>query len=161
MGIGQLWEKMVGATDVLLPMVYPSHFAKGSYGIAQPNASPYEVIKTSMTHALRRTHGVANAATIRPWLQDFTLGSPRYGPFHVRQQIDAVYDAGLDEWVLWNPGSNYNVEALAGTDGIAPTFATPAPPPPQMPDSTRLRRAVPVDTLVRDTLLRPRQNTIR
>jgi hypothetical protein len=27
MGIGQLWEKMLDATDVLLPMVYPSHFA--------------------------------------------------------------------------------------------------------------------------------------
>ncbi|MEX0907102.1 MAG: putative glycoside hydrolase, partial [Gemmatimonadota bacterium] len=38
MGIGQYWEKMADATDVLLPMVYPSHYAKGSYGIAHPNA---------------------------------------------------------------------------------------------------------------------------
>jgi hypothetical protein len=127
MGIGQLWAKMVDATDALLPMVYPSHFAKGSYGIGQPNAAPYEIIRTSMAHALKRTQGVANAAAIRPWLQDFTLGPPRYGPYHVRRQIDAVYDAGLDEWILWNPGSNYTVDALADADGVAPTFAPPAP----------------------------------
>lgn len=126
MGIGQLWEKMVDATDVLLPMVYPSHYARGSYGIAHPNARPYEVIRTSLRHAVRRTEGVANAASIRPWLQDFTLGRPRYGPAHVRAQISAVYDAGLEEWVLWNAGSNYTLEALAGSDGVAPEFARPS-----------------------------------
>ena len=137
MGIGQLWEKMVDATDVLLPMVYPSHFAKGSYGIANPNASPYETIRTSMGHALRRTSGVPGAAAIRPWLQDFTLGPPRYGPYHVRAQIDAAYEAGVHEWVLWNPGSNYTVDALALEGGAPPTFAPPAPALPAVRDSTR------------------------
>jgi len=122
MGIGQLWEKMVDATDVLLPMIYPSHFARGSYGIAYPNGAPFEVITTSLGYGVRRSEGVANAATIRPWLQDFTLGQPRYGPAHVRAQIDGVYDAGLTEWVLWNPGSNYTVDALASADGVVPRF---------------------------------------
>lgn len=125
MGIGQLWDKMVDATDVLLPMVYPSHYARGSYGIAYPNAQPYDVIRTSLRHAVRRTEGVPNAALIRPWLQDFTLGRPRYGPAHVRAQISAVYDAGLEEWVLWNPGSNYTLEALANSNGVAPKFERP------------------------------------
>src|SRR5690606_28898603 len=39
MGIGQRWSKMVDVTDVLLPMIYPSHFARGSYGIPVPNAA--------------------------------------------------------------------------------------------------------------------------
>jgi hypothetical protein len=125
MGIGQQWEMMLDATDVLLPMVYPSHFARGSYGIAEPNARPFEVIRTSMQHAVRRTAGVANAATIRPWLQDFTLGAPRYGPEHVRAQIDAVYEAGLEEWVLWNPGSRYTEAALATADGRVPALPRP------------------------------------
>jgi hypothetical protein len=122
MGIGQLWEKMVDATDVLLPMVYPSHFARGSYGIAHPNAQPYETVLAAMRHAVRRTEGVAGAAGIRPWLQDFTLGQPRYDAAHVRAQINAVHDAGLQEWVLWHPGSNYTVEALASADGTVPQF---------------------------------------
>jgi hypothetical protein len=124
MGIGQQWDRMVDATDVLLPMVYPSHFARGSYGIALPNAAPYDVVLRAMQHAVRRTRGVANAATIRPWLQDFTLGPPRYGAEHVRAQIEAVYDAGLTEWVLWHPGSTYTVEALADADGNPPAFAS-------------------------------------
>src|SRR5690606_15805479 len=44
MGIGQEWERLIDATDVILPMVYPSHFARGSYGIPNPNASPYETV---------------------------------------------------------------------------------------------------------------------
>ncbi len=112
MGIGQFWPKMVDATDVLLPMVYPSHYVRGSYGIADPNASPYEVVKTALQHAIRRSRDVAGAAAIRPWLQDFTLGEPRYGATEVRAQIQAVYDVGLDEWVLWNAGSDYTAEAL-------------------------------------------------
>jgi hypothetical protein len=133
MGIGQQWEKMLDATDVLLPMVYPSHFARGSYGIAEPNSAPFETVRTAMEHAVRRTAGVTGAATIRPWLQDFTLGSPRYGPYHVRAQIDAVYAAGLQEWVLWHPGSNYTVEALARSDGTTPTFSRPAQSPAATP----------------------------
>jgi hypothetical protein len=146
MGIGQQWEKMMDATDVLLPMVYPSHFARGSYGIAEPNSAPFETVRTAMEHAVRRTAGVAGAATIRPWLQDFTLGSPRYGPYHVRAQIDAVYAAGLQEWVLWHAGSNYTVEALARSDGTTPTFSRPAESPAAAP--ARAPRTRPLGTPV-------------
>ena len=127
MGIGQHWEKMMDATDVLLPMVYPSHFARGSYGIAHPNAAPYETVKKAMEYAVERTPTSAGHATIRPWLQDFTLGPPRYDASRVRAQIQAVYDAGLSEWVLWNPGSNYTVAALADAAGNPPVLPDPAP----------------------------------
>jgi hypothetical protein len=148
MGIGQQWEKMADATDVLLPMVYPSHFARGSYGLAEPNAAPFETVRTAMEHAVRRTAGIEGAATIRPWLQDFTLGAPRYGPYHVRAQIDAVYAAGLQEWVLWHPGSNYTVDALASSDGTAPTFSRPAESPALTPTPARPPRTAPLGTPV-------------
>jgi hypothetical protein len=151
MGIGQLWEKMVDATDVLLPMVYPSHYAPGSYGIAQPNAAPFEIVRTAMQHAVRRTRGVEGAATIRPWLQDFTLGQPRYGPAEVRAQIDAVYAAGLTEWVLWHPGSSYTVDALATADGRVPKFertdAATAPVQPAPGAPRPLGAPVPPDSV--------------
>ena len=125
MGIGQQWEKMIDAVDVILPMVYPSHFIRGNYGLTNPNAAPYRTIKRSMDDAIARSKAVPNAATIRPWLQAFTLGPPRYGPAHVRAQIEAVYDAGLTEWVLWSPGSNYDPAALAPDGGPAPQFEIP------------------------------------
>src|SRR5690606_2077664 len=79
MGIGQKWEDLAEVTDVRPPMVYRSHYARGSSGIAHPNISPHATVKTAIAHALRRTERVEGAASIRPWLQHFTLGSPRYG----------------------------------------------------------------------------------
>jgi len=115
MGIGQRWEMFVDRADVVLPMTYPSHYAPGSYGIARPNAHPYEVISRALRDAKRRTAGIAGAARIVPWYQDFTLGPPRYGVEQVRAQIRAGRDAGFEEWLLWNPGSRYTVGALAPT----------------------------------------------
>ncbi|MFW6078489.1 MAG: putative glycoside hydrolase [Gemmatimonadota bacterium] len=128
MGIGQSWDRMVDVTDVLLPMIYPSHFAPGSYGIPQPNAAPYRTITTAIRHARSRTDSIPGGAEIRPWLQDFTLGDPAYGPAHVRAQITAVHDAGLTSWVLWNSSSRYTAEALAPEDGPPPKFPLPDRP---------------------------------
>ena len=109
MGIGQQWEKMVDAVDVILPMVYPSHFISGNYGLPNPNAEPYRTLRRSMEDAVERSKPITNAALIRPWLQAFTLGPPRYGPEHLRAQIQGAYDAGLKEWVIWHPGSQYDL----------------------------------------------------
>ncbi|NUQ21104.1 MAG: GTP-binding protein, partial [Gemmatimonadaceae bacterium] len=112
MGIGQRWEMFVDRADVVLPMTYPSHYAPGSYGIGNPNAHPYEVLAHALRDAKRRSAPIPGAARIVPWYQDFTLGPPRYGATEVRAQIRAGYDAGIREWLLWNPGSRYTLDAL-------------------------------------------------
>ena len=112
MNIGQRWEAMADAVDVLLPMVYPSHFADGTYGLPDPNAAPYAVVRRSLEDGIRRNNEIPDAADIRPWLQAFTLGNPRYGPTQLSEQVRAVYDAGLTEWILWNPASRYDRVAL-------------------------------------------------
>ena len=123
MGIGQQWEKFVDQADVVLPMVYPSHFAPGTYRLSNPNAAPYATIDHALEDAARRSRGVANAARIVPWYQDFTLGPPRYGAVEVKAQIRAGYDNGVKSWMLWNPGSRYTVDALASTIAPADTLA--------------------------------------
>ena len=50
----------------------------------------------------------AETAEIRPYLQAFTLGPPRYTPALVREQIRAAEELGLRSWVLWNPRSAYD-----------------------------------------------------
>jgi hypothetical protein len=112
MGIGQRWEMFVDRADVVLPMTYPSHYAPGSYGLANPNARPYELIAHALADVKRRSAGIPGAARVVPWYQDFTLGPPRYGAEQVRAQIRAGYDAGFREWLLWNPGSRYTSGAL-------------------------------------------------
>ena len=119
MGIGQRWEMFIDRADVVLPMVYPSHFARGTYGLANPNANPYETIGRALEDARRRTEGIAGAAKIIPWYQDFTMGAPRYGAAQVRAQIQSGYDSGFYSWILWNPSSRYTREALR-PDSIDP-----------------------------------------
>ena len=126
MGIGQRWEMFVDQADVVLPMVYPSHFAPGTYRLGNPNAVPYTTIDRALKDAKRRTEGIANAAVIVPWYQDFTLGPPRYAGPEVRAQIRAGYDNGVKSWILWNPGSRYTVAALAPSIDPRDTVTTRA-----------------------------------
>jgi hypothetical protein len=108
--IGQHWEKLSPNVDVLLPMVYPSHYPRGSFGIARPNAEPYKVLKFAIDAARERDAklGIVKAEHVRPWIQAFSLGQPPYGAAEVKAQLQAVYDAGYDGWVLWSPGSKYD-----------------------------------------------------
>ena len=112
MGIGQKWEMFVDQVDVVLPMVYPSHFARGTYKLRNPNAHPYATIDNVLKDAIDRSKPVANAARIIPWYQDFTLGPPHYYAEQVRAQKKAGYDNGFQSWILWNPKSNYTIAAL-------------------------------------------------
>lgn len=110
MGMGQKYEKIITQVDYICPMVYPSHYGPGNYGFANPNAYPYEIVYKSLLDGLKKGEGTP--VIIRPWLQDFNLGSPKYGAKEVRAQIQATYDVGLEEWILWNAGNKYTKAAL-------------------------------------------------
>ncbi|SCZ06048.1 putative glycoside hydrolase [Alkaliphilus peptidifermentans] len=121
MRLGQHLETVALATDVLLPMVYPSHYALGTYGVPKPDFDPYTIVYTSMNTARERIEAIDTdrpKAVLRPWLQDFTasyLGQGYYqvyGKEQIKAQIKATYDAGLEEWVLWNAGNRYTWDAL-------------------------------------------------
>ncbi len=117
-GIGQLWERFIDRVDAALPMVYPSHYWPGAYGFENPNAHPYEVVLQALDDATARSAAVPDAGAVVPWLQDFSLGDPDYGAPEVRAEIQATYDAGIQDWVLWNPGSHYTEAALEPTGGF-------------------------------------------
>jgi len=114
LGIGQVWEDFVSVADVVLPMVYPSHYYRGAFGYAWPNGQPYHVVRSALIDALKRSEPLPGSAEIRPFLQAFTLGRrlPRYTPFEIREQIRAAEDLGITSWVLWNPRSVYQRGSL-------------------------------------------------
>ncbi len=126
MGIGQKWESLVSSADVVLPMVYPSHYGPGSYGFDQPNAEPYAIIRRAMEDARRRSLAIHATAEIRPYIQAFTLGPPRYTPDMVREQIRAAEELGIRGWVMWNPRSDYDREYFRSAP--APAGSTPVIP---------------------------------
>src|SRR3989441_2335587 len=74
LGIGQVWEDFVSVADVVLPMMYPSHYYRGAFGYAWPNGQPYRVVRSALTEALKRSEPLPGSAEIRPFLQAFTLG---------------------------------------------------------------------------------------
>ncbi len=138
LGIGQILENALAHFDYVAPMVYPSHFAHGTYNIKDPATHPYEIVKTSMGKAVARAmKNDIDRKKLRPWLQDFDLGAI-YTSEMIRAQISATYDVGLDSWMLWDPANNYTKEALfddasASTEfathtPVLPTFSEPIPP---------------------------------
>jgi hypothetical protein len=120
--VGQQWEQLAPRTDALLPMVYPSHYPPGSFNVAHPNADPYKVVFSAISAAHKRDVALGlTGERVRPWLQAFTLGAPRYGPAELSAEKKAVYDAGYQGWVLWNPGSQYDAVASALAKKPRPT----------------------------------------
>ncbi len=113
LNIGQVLEDALPHFDYIAPMVYPSHYPKGFNNWSNPNAHPYELIHFVMSAgATRATEASTTPLKLRPWLQDFSLGAPKYGKAEVEAQIQATYDAGLTSWMLWDPSNKYAGGAL-------------------------------------------------
>src|SRR5256885_4656772 len=107
--VGQRWEPISQSVDVVLPMVYPSHYPPGSFQLPHPNAAPYDVIHIAISRARERDQKLGIMSEhVRPWLQAFSIGNPKYGAHEIEEQKRGVYDAGYDGWVLSEPGSRYD-----------------------------------------------------
>ena len=109
LGIGQVPRRIARYVDAIYPMVYPSHYGAGEYGLDDPNASPGDTVAYSLTHFRRELRG--GKALLIPWLQDFSHGRT-YGLAEVREQIDAARQLGARGYLLWNPLGVYTPGAL-------------------------------------------------
>jgi len=109
LGIGQDFAELTDIIDIISPMVYPSHYAEGSYGIAIPELEPGRIINRSLSDAKEK---VKDQVIIRPWLQDFSLRY-KYTSQEIIDQINAAENLGINEWLLWNPSSRYTEEAIS------------------------------------------------
>jgi hypothetical protein len=107
--VGQDIPRMSRHVEYLAPMVYPSHWVPGEYGVANPNRQPYDIVKATLADFVAKTAGTG--VVLVPWLQDFSLGHP-YGAAEVRAQIDAAASVGVPDWLLWNAGATYTAGAL-------------------------------------------------
>lgn len=134
--IGQLFDTIGLDIDYISPMIYPSHYANASNGIfgngtgqringvlfTAPDLEPYNVIYQALLKTKARISEVPGfKAKVRPYLQDFTIKMKEgfyqeYGKKQVREQIQAVYDAGYEEWILWDGSNTYSEDALLPND---------------------------------------------
>lgn len=109
MGIGQSVKAIANKVDYISPMVYPSHYNAGEYNIKVPEANPHDIVLKSLEDFKKEMKGTP--AGLRPWLQDFSLRIA-YTPDMVRRQIDACTEAGIKQWILWDPDCSYSESAL-------------------------------------------------
>lgn len=116
MALGQYWEAVSNVVDFVSPMMYPSHYANGTYGLSVPDAFPYETILHSTRDSVNRNKNIETPAIIRPWIQDFTAGwvkgHIKYGAKQLELQIKALEENGVKEYLLWNAGNTYSEGAL-------------------------------------------------
>jgi hypothetical protein len=131
--LGQNVTLLLPNLDAISPMIYPSHFANegtGAFGngvgsiingvlFTRPALEPYGVVYNTLAHFSRlMDHDDPGQAVMRPFLQNSTddfLGEGFFMPYgadEVLAQIQAVYDAGFDQWLLWNNVSIYSEDAF-------------------------------------------------
>ncbi|MFF3749922.1 putative glycoside hydrolase [Streptomyces sp. NPDC002018] len=107
--IAQDIAALVKVSDYIAPMVYPSHWGPGEYGVANPDTAPYAIVQRSLADFARQAKGTQTE--IVPWLQDFSMGS-KYGPTQVAEQIKAAAANKMNSFILWNAGARYQGAAL-------------------------------------------------
>jgi hypothetical protein len=117
--VGQDYIQMSKYLDYICPMIYPSHYADGAYGIEHPDLEPYNLILQALKKSEEQLNQIKEGnrkAIVRSWLQDFTAvwltHHKSYGSEEIRAQIKAVNDAGYEEWILWNGSNNYTKNGL-------------------------------------------------
>lgn len=116
LGIGQRLVDAAPYFDYLSPMVYPSHYGPGEFGVSEPIKNPYKIIDQSMKEGAAILSLVEERkASSRPWIQDFSIQNVHYGAKEVREQINASEKNGAG-WLLWNARNVYTTGALRSAE---------------------------------------------
>lgn len=135
LSIGQIQERAAPYFDFIAPMVYPSHYPSNYLGLGNPNDHPYKIVHHAMVSGVARMMAsttpvsgflhtrigtstpalyakpVFGGERLRTWIQDFDYGGD-YDAADVRAQIQASYDAGVNDWMIWAPSNVYTRAAL-------------------------------------------------
>ncbi len=111
LGIGQKPHRLAPYVDAVYPMVYPSHFNPGEYGLDDPNANPGQTVTDALLYFEADLRG--SKARLVPWLQDFSLGRA-YTKADLQAQVDAARSLDTRGFLLWNPLGVYTPDALSG-----------------------------------------------
>lgn len=122
--IGQKVENFAKYTDVIYPMLYPSHFTGDTFRLANPG----ETIRDGTERGLTRVRGTR--ARIQPFIQAFpyNIGWARVSiEKYVELQVAAAESTAARGWVAWNARGEYEpvfraLENLRGA-GIKTTAA--------------------------------------
>jgi hypothetical protein len=109
LGIGQSPRRLSKIVDAIYPMVYPSHYGPGEYGLASPVSVPGRTVGRSLRDFRRQMR--RGKAQLVPWLEDFSFTGTTTLT-HVQEQIRAARRWKSGGFLLWNPSGVYTEGAL-------------------------------------------------
>jgi len=109
LGIGQSPRRLSKIVDAIYPMVYPSHYGPGEFGLANPVSVPGRTVGRSLRDFRRQMR--RGKAQLVPWLEDFSFTGTTT-PEHVQEQIRAARRWKAGGFLLWNPSGIYTTGAL-------------------------------------------------
>lgn len=113
-GIGQDFSEISNQADIMSSMIYPSHWGPWSFDIEKPDLEPYELVKRYLEEEQKVFDSLEHKPQSRPWIQDFTaswIGEGNwmvYDADAVQAQVDAIYNSGQKEYLIWNALNQYS-----------------------------------------------------
>jgi len=114
--IGQHWETVSNVVDFINPMAYPSHYAKGTYGLKNPDNNPFILLNNYTKDVILRNNNLENPAIIETWIQGFSApwikNHRSYKNQELKEQIKALQVEGLNGYLVWNASSRYYWDGL-------------------------------------------------
>ena len=109
LGVGQSPKQMARYVDALSPMVYPSHFGAGQFGLPDPQATPGMTVGYALSDFNTAIRG--SKAELVPWIQDFSMGHD-FTLSDIQDEILAVRDSGARGFLIWNASGDYTPGTL-------------------------------------------------
>ncbi|MFH0769949.1 MAG: putative glycoside hydrolase [Candidatus Peregrinibacteria bacterium] len=103
--LGQDVVRFAPLVDVISPMAYPATFAAGYYyrpGV-DPRSRMYALVYRTL-QGYADLLGPEQAVKLRPWIQGYGITAK-----NIRDEIDAVYDAGACGFMVWNASNAYDL----------------------------------------------------
>lgn len=92
--------------EVIMPMVYPSHYDKGYNGWEHPGDHP-EIVGIGTKGALAQLKKVNSTTVVRAWIQAFPWRTNVFGAKYVVDQAKSAETNGGVGWAMWSPSCEY------------------------------------------------------
>lgn len=102
--LGQDVVRFAPLLDVISPMAYPSTFKEGAYynPAEHPGSREYYLVYRTLK-GYQELLGEEHAHKLRPWIQAYYMTNQ-----NLRDEMDAVYDAGACGFTFWSAGNRYD-----------------------------------------------------
>ncbi len=109
--LGQNYINIAEKVDYICPMIYPSHWPAGSFGVKKPDINPGKIVQYAMQYSNKALKDKKNKA--RPWIQAFTATWlkkaywKKYKSQELQEQVNALRMLGIRQFCFWNPTTKY------------------------------------------------------